>query len=473
MTRDTASFQGKGVAGRERMTDPIRGNVHMFHPGTSSCRPVSSGSSRRVEKAPLLRIFLLFFLIFFTCRPDGQALTAEELLIVANSAVPESVELARYYMERRAVPSTNLLVIKTSVNERIGRNDYEQQIAAPVRNFLAKNDPDGRRFKCITLLYGIPLRVLPPSLSAIESADLRKLQETLKEWTEREKSAGKKQPGETKGIDDKLADLKRRVQKLAKTHWGASVDSELALVGEKSYELDGWLPNKYFAGFQGKKIKNLPQKVILVCRLDGPTPATVRRIIDDSLHAEEAGLPGKAYFDARWPEKNPSDKNPKLSAYNLYDQAIHNAASIVRKSQRLPVVVNDRATLFGPGEAPDAALYCGWYSLGKYVDAFTWVRGAVGYHVASSECTTLKTPNSTVWCKVMLEKGVAATVGPVAEPYLQSFPAPEVFFGCLLDGRVTLADCYGLANPFWSWQQVLIGDPLYRPFKRRGFPVVN
>ena len=67
----------------------------------------------------------------------------------------------------------------------------------------------------------------------------------------------------------------------------------------------------------------------------------------------------------------------------------------------------------------------------------------------------------------MLEKGIAATVGPVAEPYLQSFPQPEIFFGCIIDGRFTLAECYALSNPFLSWQMVLIGDPLYRPFSRK------
>ena len=162
-----------------------------------------------------------------------------------------------------------------------------------------------------------------------------------------------------------------------------------------------------------------------------------------------------------------------MSVYQQYDRAIHNTARLVQKSRKLPVVLNDQAKLFGPGEAPGAALYCGWYSRANYIDAFTWAKGSVGYHVASSECATLKAPGSKVWCKVMLEKGVAATIGPVWEPYLQSFPSPEIFFGCLLQGRATLAECYGLANPFWSWQQVLIGDPLYRPFMRRGFQTMN
>ncbi len=414
-------------------------------------------------------------MIFFFCRTNGQALTADELLIVANSAVSESAELARYYMSKRNVPQDNLLLVRTTAREQIGRNDYDHQIARPVRKFLTEHDPEGKRFKCITLLYGMPLRVLPPPPTMTESIDLGKLQTSLKEKTEQGKLTGARQAGEAKELQSQLGNLRKKIQQLARTNWGASVDSELALVRETTYKLDGWLPNKYFFGFHGKQtqIKDMPQMVILVSRLDGPTPSIVRRIIDDSLYAEEQGLPGKAYFDARWPEKGLRDKNRKLSAYQLYDRAIHNTAHMVQKSQKLPVVLNDQPGLFSPGEAPGAALYCGWYSRAKYIDAFTWSKGAVGYHVASSECVTLKSPKSTVWCKVMLEKGVAATLGPVTEPYLQSFPAPEIFFGCLLQGKITLAECFGLANPCWSWQQVLIGDPLYRPFLRQGFPVTN
>ena len=56
--------------------------------------------------------------------------------------------------------------------------------------------------------------------------------------------------------------------------------------------------------------------------------------------------------------------------------------------------------------------------------------------------------------------------GPVSEPYLEAFPVPEVFFGLLVEGRLTLAECYALSVPYLSWQMVLIGDPLYRPFRR-------
>ena len=65
--------------------------------------------------------------------------------------------------------------------------------------------------------------------------------------------------------------------------------------------------------------------------------------------------------------------------------------------------------------------------------------------------------------------GVAATLGPVGEPYLQAFPPPELFFSLLTDGYYTLVEVYFLSLPYLSWQMILVGDPLYRPFKTKWF----
>ncbi len=395
--------------------------------------------------------------LLFSAGHAGAVVRPDQLLLIVNKASPEGLRVAQYYMEKRGVPVQNALVIETSREEEIGRKEYEKEIAAPVRKFLTRNDPGGHRFQCLVLIYGIPLRIGPLRPGVLDELHILELQTRLSALKER---AAGKEPQETKEIKENISRIEKEISQIGTTRQGASVDSEIALVMESKYPLEGWLPNRYFVGFQGKTVAGMPKKVRPVCRLDGPTEATVYRIIDDSLFAEHHGLVGKAYFDARWPEQGGKD----LSPYQIYDRAIHNTARIVEKSGRLPVVLDEREALFEPGSAPDAALYLGWYSLGKYVDAFTWVRGAVGFHVASAECTTLKAATSTVWCKALLEKGVAATLGPVAEPYLQSFPAPEVFFGCLLSGG-TLVECYTVSNPFWSWQMVLIGDPLYRPFK--------
>ena len=111
----------------------------------------------------------------------------------------------------------------------------------------------------------------------------------------------------------------------------------------------------------------------------------------------------------------------------------------------MPVIVNNKPEVFQPGQCPDTALYCGWYRLGEYVEAFTWARGS------GTKCSTLRHPCSQVWCKRMLEEGIAATLGPVNEPYVQAFPVPDLFFRFLLDGYWTLAECYALSKPFCSW----------------------
>jgi uncharacterized protein (TIGR03790 family) len=65
----------------------------------------------------------------------------------------------------------------------------------------------------------------------------------------------------------------------------------------------------------------------------------------------------------------------------------------------------------------------------------------------------------------MLRDGITATFGPVAEPYLHSFPEPQAFFGELYEGKCLVEAYYG-TKPFNSWQLLLIGDPLYKPFAK-------
>jgi uncharacterized protein (TIGR03790 family) len=244
------------------------------------------------------------------------------------------------------------------------------------------------------------------------------------------------------------------------------------LVRAKPYPLDGWVLNPFFPGNRDRRGMVDGREVVMVSRLDGPSPECVRRVMLDSVQAEKQGLKGRAWFDARWamPEGGrPGDG----SGYGHYDASIHRAADAVRRSGVMPVTLDATERLFQKGECPEASLYCGWYSLNAYIDAFDWLPGAVGCHIASVECASLRNENGTGWCRGMLDKGAAAVVGPVGEPYVQAFPLPELFFGLLVEGRLCLAEVYLASSPFLSWKMVLVGDPLYRPFSnvRRG--IVN
>ena len=404
--------------------------------------------------------FTFLFCILLVLPEISLALTPNEILVVANQNFQESSKLAGYYMEKRKIPAENLLLISTVNDERSTREEYDRKIALPVRTHLERFDPQGLRIRCLVVMYGVPLIVSESELSPDEKKELTKLQSISRELQFLLKE------GTNKG-DDYLGDLKTRLEEnqkkissLSRADEMASVDSELALARHTGYPLSGWIPNPYFLGYQGKKIETMPKTALLVARLDGPSPQIVRRLVDDSLFAENEGLKGKAYFDARWPDPGKGD----LSGYAFYDASLHKAAARVKASGLMQVVLDDKEQLFQPGDGDNAALYCGWYSLANYVDAFRWVTGSVGFHIASQECETLRNPGSKVWCKMMLEKGVAATVGPVGEPYVQAFPVPEVFFALLVEGKATLAECYALSSPFVSWRMVLIGDPLYKPF---------
>jgi len=250
----------------------------------------------------------------------------------------------------------------------------------------------------------------------------------------------------------------------------AALDSELSLLWWDGYPLYRWrlnpmslrvLHGEDLLGFLDPQQADSP--VLMVSRLDASSPRIVRRMIDDALFAERYGLSGNVYIDARGLSR---PKQVEESGYWIYDENLRELAALLRRKTHLNVELDDRPALFSEGQCPDAALYCGWYRLGKYLDAFDWVRGAVGYHIASSEAVSLRRPGAQYWCKRMLEDGAAATLGPVAEPYLRSFPLPRDFFGLLLTGRYTLVECFYMTKSFNSWMMILLGDPLYRPFRR-------
>lgn len=402
---------------------------------------------------------IMVLTVLFSGVEMALALEPHEILVLANKRSSASLRIADYYAEKRQIPRSNLLYVSTVQRETCSRKAYEQEIEGPVKKYLKGVVPHWR-IRCILLVYGIPLRIAPPvdgdalnGPAGAENKQSRSDHETVSSDTHKSLTTRTKTENEKKQTPN---------QKIDRDLW-ASVDSEIALIRAPRYALGGWVQNPYFVGFKIDTSAPDRNAVLMVSRLDASSESIVKRMIDDALEAEANGLNGTAYFDARWPDA----PGKPSGGYALYDRSIHRAAASIEKSKKLAVVLDHQKDLFGPGQCPDAALYCGWYSLGKYVDAFSWRRGAVGYHIASSECTTLKNNGSTVWCKKMLEDGVCATIGPVGEPYVQGFPLPALFFRFLVDRGLTLAESYLLSLPYLSWKMVLVGDPLYRPFPQK------
>jgi uncharacterized protein (TIGR03790 family) len=241
----------------------------------------------------------------------------------------------------------------------------------------------------------------------------------------------------------------------------ASVDSELALLWAPAYPLERFRGNPlhWRARQRARRMGRKAPPVLMTARIDGPTAENAREMIRASIAVEKTGLDGVFYIDA-----GASRAMMKKKFVPRYDRRLISLYRFLRANTDLKVVLDRRAGVFPPNSCPSAAMYVGWYSLKRYVPAFTWQQGAVGWHIASFEAMSLRSPKSTQWCVKMIQNGVAATLGAVNEPYLAAFPAPDEFFPLLLTGKWPLAECYWRTTPMTSWRITLIGDPLYNPF---------
>ena len=391
----------------------------------------------------------------------AMALEPSEILVVVNGDIESSAEIGRYYCQQRNVPEENILILPLGVElvDTISREDYDKKLAEPIRERL-NSGKSNREIKCLLTIYGVPYKVGPRGPLKDQEGFLPKLEASAQQY-EKElanipaQGGGQVSADTQKRIKTRLARVRGEIDRIQGKETNASVDSELSMVLFGPYELYRWQPN------QLNNNSRYPEwliSTIMVSRLDGPTPQIARGLIDKAITAEKTPLKGVAYIDSRG---MPDDKDPFSLGH--FDQQLRDLASILRLRSTLEVKEERTEKLFEPGSCPRTALYCGWYSLKKYINSFDFVNGAVGFHIASWEAADIHDPNSSEWCPAMLVHGVTATLGPVAEPYLHTFPNPKEFFLELLDGDC-LVEAFYRTLPFCSWQLMLIGDPLYKPF---------
>lgn len=369
--------------------------------------------------------------------PARPSREASATLVVYNTADPDSKKLAEYYAERRAIPTDQVIGLDCPLEEEISREQYRNTIEQPLRTlfesrnwwttrtgFEDKPEVIGSHIRFVALIRGLPLKVR----SVIQAPA----------------------PDQTPPPRPNNEDPVRRMDE-------ASVDSEIAALGAFREDNFGTIPNPYFRRFSPILDSAVTAGLLLVCRLDAPDAATVRRMIDDSLHAEENGLFGWALIDRRSiPEQG----------YRDGDDWLQKAAAECW-NQGIPVVLDNMPAILPAGfPATDTALYYGWYAwaLSGAMDTPGpgFRRGAVAVHIHSFSAATLRNP-AAAWAAPLLARGAAATMGNVYEPYLGLTSHIDVFNERLLQG-FTLAESAWMSIPMLSWMTVTVGDPLYRPF---------
>jgi len=410
--------------------------------------------NRNPESQSAVRFFAVILLTLLCCG-GVFALEPDEILVIANKDIAESMRLARYYCAQRGVPDKNILALPlgTDLKDTISRDNYDKQLVEPIRRKFFTERLTGE-IKCLLTIYGVPIKVGGRGVLEDQEGrlkELNRLAEQEKKTLERLEQAGLTNSAEQKKANSRLAQLQLAIDRINGKETHASVDSELSMVLFDSYDLYRWQPNML-----KDEVRSRNSVTLMVSRLDGPDYDIIKGLVDKAIAAENKGLKGIAYIDSRGITGR--------SLYGHYDLSLRNLAAFTRSETEIPVIEERAAKLFAPGTCPETALYCGWYSVKKYVDAFDFVDGAIGYHIASFEAVSLRDPNSSQWCPSMLMDGITATLGPVAEPYLHAFPEPRAFFPKLYEGNC-LVEAYYRTKPVNSWQMLLIGDPLYRPFK--------
>lgn len=378
------------------------------------------------------RLFVILLLFVIGACSGWSAGLEERVVILANAEDPDSLRIAHYYAQKRGVPVENIVSLPMPMAETITWREFVLSIWQPLQDELVRRewidgsttklfDEVGRRkmafsghnISYLVICRGVPLRINHDSILL----------------------------SEVKGLD----------RNELKTNRG-SVDAELSLLAYGPYNINAFVPNPLFRAKAPSEL--LEETVVKVARLDGPTVGDVLGLINGTLEAETNGLIGRAYVDVKGPHKQ--------------GEAWFELAIKSLESMNFAPEINREPGTFKAGDRMDApALYFGWYAgslNGPFaLPGFRFAPGAIAIHIHSYSAATLRS-DSSGWCGPLVARGVAVTTGAVFEPYLQFMHFPHMLIDGLALG-MNVGDAAYYALPTLSWQNVLVGDPLYQPFK--------
>lgn len=369
--------------------------------------------------------------------PARGADSGGEVVVVYNSSLPQSREVADYYARARNVPADQVFGLDLPTGEILSRAAFTAQLQdALLRKLEAgkflvfTNSATGGRgiagasIRYLVLCYGVPTKVeSDPNIVEPEAARL--------------------QP-----------ELRRNE---------ASVDSELACLPSVQLKFiwTGPRVNVHYATTNASRM-HPTNGILMVTRLDGPTPEIARGLVDKALLAERDGLWGRAYIDAGW---GFGDEN-----YQMGDKGLLGAASLARRLGFETTIDTNKSTFPEGLPLPQVAFYAGWYA-GQANGPFAWgavefMPGAFAYHLHSFSAANLRSRNAN-WVGPLLALGATATMGSVYEPYLAATPDMNVFFWRFTYFGFTFGEAAWACQNSVSWQNLAVGDPLYRPFQPR------
>jgi uncharacterized protein (TIGR03790 family) len=380
----------------------------------------------------LTRFIRVALLVVAGVAPARTALAQgpENVAVVINDTSPISQRVGEYYVRKRGIPPSNVIHIKTATTDEISRAAYAVTIEAPIAAAIGKASLQDR-ILYIVLTKDVPLRVTGTSGTA----------------------------GTVASVDSELTLLYRKM-----------AGSPVAVAGRVN--------NPYFLGTAdlstATPFTHEKQDIYLVTRLDGFTAEDAIALVDRAAAPDNTGmfvLDGKDTLFNRTGDDWLDAAGARLAKMGLPNKVLlDDNAAPVRDGQNVLGYFSwgsndpmNRVRHFGMSFAPgaitgtfvssDARTFkeppADWQPLSNWNDQKTWFGGS---------------PQSLVGD--LIREGATGASGYVAEPYLESTERPQILFPAYASG-FNLAESYYLGLPHLSWQSVVIGDPLCRPFVRK------
>lgn len=385
---------------------------------------------RRRPRSALLGVFV-GLLAAVVSVPAADDLAAR-VLVLANADDPDSLRVAEHYVKVREVPRANVIALPLPHAEEITWREFVVTLWQPLLARLVQEkwidaipmqaaDALGRRkyavyghrIAALVTCRGVPLKIAhDPEFYA-----------EVKPFTARPEF---------------------------RTNAGA-VDAELSLLAVPNYPITAFIPNPLYQ--DDRPTAHELRQVVKVARLDGPTREDAMGLVDRAVEAERVGLLGRAYVDLALRDQT---GDPWFDNVATQLDALEFDLSV----DRAPATLSEGARFDAP------ILYFGWYASdvnGPFaLPGFRFPPGAIALHLHSYSASSMRNPYRG-WTAPFVARGVTATVGNVYEPYLQFTHRPNLFLRALVRGA-TLVDAAYYSAQGLSWQQIVIGDPLYRPF---------
>lgn len=361
-------------------------------------------------------MFRFIVLCFLSCLV-AAGLTPDQVVVVYNAASKRSEQCAQAYCRKRAIRPDRCVALHGLKGSTINRADFDTKIRyallqhAQQKNWSLPSMPGSGMIpvRAMVLMPDLPLRIAEDA-----------------------------QPGQ------KPTHLTQNC---------ASVDSELMLLGAR-YPINGQINNPFFNKCGKLEVAKPP--VLAVCRIDAPGDDAIRRMIQYPAEVERRGLWGWTVVDQGGP-------------YKQGDAFFAEIARMAREQGQ--ALFHEESKSLLPPAFPlmtDTAVYFGWYKNTAYGPFhpqthadFHFAPGAIACHLHSFSGVSVKNPVN--WVGALLQRGAVVTAGNVYEPLLTGCLRFDIFYDRLLKGY-TVAEASLMATPWISWQGVVLGDPLYRPY---------